>query len=491
GEKFCDIQDTPSAAINLVYQEVTGSQTKTKHSGLAVLGFYNEEIVSEMINDILFFPLYVEVDKFSILISKIEYSSQEDLLYAGPGYKSSLITRRGSEPYLISQQILEDHQYSLRDHYALFGLKDPQVQALLANNKGNVFWTCAVDPEADWQTLKNLYNWRLLQTQDFSYTNTDCQFWDSFCQALDTNKRGVKGKIRVLSIIVLDFSYQDLQNELGHTRLYGPSSPPIEMPKKKIQIMAEFKEKQFELFFLDKNNVTMSSYKIDPKTNLPILYFCNNKTELWKKFQQMFPNVMKKTSFMGRIADCTQLTYRDDLGGLCSICNEYRNSESEIEDAETNKKKRWPTEGPLAGFIRARGLPHAGPWKNFSPAEITKLTVPTNNKMTEIEGITNFNNGDDDRGSEMDVEDIPNLNEDNYQGGFETDVKANAKFGKKGGGKKIKKKVVNLLKQFFLNRNINAKDKLTAQEMHLELKKFAQSREIDDEDIPQVSTIHN
>ncbi|CAG8651045.1 225_t:CDS:1, partial [Scutellospora calospora] len=60
GKKFSDIQDTPSAAINLVYQEVTGSQTKTKHSELAVLGFYNKEIVSEMINNIPFFLLYVE-----------------------------------------------------------------------------------------------------------------------------------------------------------------------------------------------------------------------------------------------------------------------------------------------------------------------------------------------------------------------------------------------------------------------------------------------
>ena len=78
------------------------------------------------------------------------------------------------------------------------------------------FWTCAVDSEINRQTLKNLYKWELLQTQDFSYTNTtNCQFWDSFCQALDTNKKGAKGKIRILSIIALDFSYQDLQNELG------------------------------------------------------------------------------------------------------------------------------------------------------------------------------------------------------------------------------------------------------------------------------------
>ncbi|CAG8523276.1 19814_t:CDS:2, partial [Racocetra fulgida] len=121
--------------------------------------------------------------------------------------------------------------------------------------------------------------------------------------------------------------------------------------------------------------------------------------------------------------------------------------------------------------------------------------------------VTNINSVDSHReGSEMDIEEVPNLNEDDYQGDFEMNIEgidegfqmlkgwafpANAKFGKKSGAKKIKKKVVGLLKQFFLNGNINAKDKLTAQRMYLELKKFAQSREINDDDIPQVSTIHN
>ncbi|CAG8798238.1 17442_t:CDS:2, partial [Gigaspora rosea] len=67
----------------------------------------------------------------------------------------------------------------------------------------------------------------------------------------------------------------------------------------------------------------------------------------------------------------------------------------------------------------------------------------------------------------------------------------NAKFRKKGTGKKIKAKVVSLLKQFFLNGNINPKDKMTAQQMHMELKEFAQSGEIGYDDIPQISTINN
>ncbi|CAG8757870.1 16741_t:CDS:1, partial [Dentiscutata heterogama] len=45
----------------------------------------------------------------------------------------------------------------------------------------------------------------------------------------------------------------------------------------------------------------------------------------------------------------------------------------------------------------------------------------------------------------------------------------NTRFGKKGIRNKIKTKVVSILKQLFLNSNLNPKDKLTAKEMHEEL----------------------
>jgi hypothetical protein len=86
--------------------------------------------------------------------------------------------------------------------------------------------------------------------------------------------------------------------------------------------MAEGNEKQFEAFFADKMNVNMSSYKVDLKTNMPILYLNDQKSELWKKFSQKYPNGMKKTSFMTRLQN-GPFKYRDDLGGLCSICNTY------------------------------------------------------------------------------------------------------------------------------------------------------------------------
>ena len=86
--------------------------------------------------------------------------------------------------------------------------------------------------------------------------------------------------------------------------------------------MSEVKEKQFLMFFQDRSIVTQSSYQVD-KNGLPILYMRDQKIKLWKKFEETFPNGMKKTSFMGRLANCNNIKYQDDLGGLCLTCNEY------------------------------------------------------------------------------------------------------------------------------------------------------------------------
>ena len=84
--------------------------------------------------------------------------------------------------------------------------------------------------------------------------------------------------------------------------------------------ISEIKDKEFETFFSDKNNVTMSSYHIDPKTNLPLLYLKDNKKSLWH--EATYSDGIKRTSFMARLAS-GRYVYRQDLGGLCNICNEY------------------------------------------------------------------------------------------------------------------------------------------------------------------------
>ncbi len=44
--------------------------------------------------------------------------------------------------------------------------------------------------------------------------------------------------------------------------------------------MTEIKEREFELVFADKANVNMSSYHIDQKIQLPVLYFKDQKSAL-------------------------------------------------------------------------------------------------------------------------------------------------------------------------------------------------------------------
>ena len=71
---------------------------------------------------------------------------------------------------------------------------------------------------------------------------------------------------------------------------------------------------------------------MDSKTNLPLLYLKDNKKQLWDKFEAMYPDGIKRASFMARLTN-GRYVYREDLGGLCNICNEY---EYEVFDTLIN-----------------------------------------------------------------------------------------------------------------------------------------------------------
>ncbi|EXX56411.1 hypothetical protein RirG_216470 [Rhizophagus irregularis DAOM 197198w] len=49
----------------------------------------------------------------------------------------------------------------------------------------------------------------------------------------------------------------------------------------------------------------------------------DQKIKLWKKFEETFPNGMKKISFMGQLANCSNIKYRDNIGGFCLTGNDY------------------------------------------------------------------------------------------------------------------------------------------------------------------------
>ena len=106
------------------------------------------------------------------------------------------------------------------------------------------------------------------------------------------------------------------------SRINGPGCIALEKPVITRSKMLDVKEKQFELFFNDKDNVNMSSYKVDVKTQLPVLYLKDQKSTLWEKFSAIYPDGMKRTSFIACLED-SRFQYREDLGGLCVTCNDY------------------------------------------------------------------------------------------------------------------------------------------------------------------------
>ncbi|RHZ88328.1 hypothetical protein Glove_23g66 [Diversispora epigaea] len=249
----------------------------------------------------------------------------------------------------LAQIYPSDHQFTERELRAWRRMmKDVGCTNITPFSKDKSqleFWTYASDFNIDREIIQNLYNDGFLKikisipslnnlSQSYEVTPLNEQkFWNSFQKSLEKNKRGLDGKQRILSIIVEEFGPKELHEKLqvsNHlitsakhfARINDPGCSTIDKPKVTRTRVTEIQDAQFHTFFSDKNNVSMSSYSVDAKTGLPILYLKENKQSLWEKFEATYPDGIKRTSFMGRLAN-GQYVYRKDLGGLCNTCNDY------------------------------------------------------------------------------------------------------------------------------------------------------------------------
>jgi len=102
-----------STAINTLYREILGKNTK--FSGPAIMGLYNEQIVAKLIQDVTFFPIYIQLQSFLIVVSNIGYSKNNGC-HAGNGFISSLQTKFQGKYSLVSQQI-KNNMYILEFYY--------------------------------------------------------------------------------------------------------------------------------------------------------------------------------------------------------------------------------------------------------------------------------------------------------------------------------------------------------------------------------------
>ena len=210
----------------------------------------------------------------------------------------------------------------------------------IKNYKNHEYWSKADDIEADLETLQlfseigsNPNSNSHLKLNNELDSDVDI-FWRSFQNALNSNIRGPDGKQRILSIIAEMFGYLQLNRFLNvsnnlinaariHARLYGEGGQILEEDKVKItkdRVSTDIL-RELDTFLSDKNNVTMSSYKTDPKTGNPIYYLRSTKNDMWEKYHEEYPNGLKRTSFMCRLDG--QFVYKEDLGVLCITCDFY------------------------------------------------------------------------------------------------------------------------------------------------------------------------
>ncbi|CAG8535972.1 10658_t:CDS:10 [Diversispora eburnea] len=269
-----------------------------------IMGFYNNNIVEKLVEDVIFFPIFINVESFLIVITSIGYSDNNEFNGAGSEFSSSIITKFRGKLSIILQQIknnvciLDIYQESKKniqyqdetpnnvwkksrinkkfDGNDLFGITHPIIQSILQQpsnnrhictpNEWNNFdilqqaFDYHIKPRKitttillDWKKLfddelracKAIFkSCRCSDVTSFEKDISDIEFWNRAIDpiVLKNNKRGIDGKIRILSIIADKFCYKDLREKLQvgstsinsarkHARLNGPGASPISKPQ--------------------------------------------------------------------------------------------------------------------------------------------------------------------------------------------------------------------------------------------------------------------
>ncbi|RHZ68621.1 hypothetical protein Glove_294g79 [Diversispora epigaea] len=378
-ETFSNIASSPSAAISNVYEKIF--HNKTRYSGLLVMGWTNEDIIKKLSKSIDFIPISVMVGTYKVFLYSVGSSDYTPWQNAGDGYKSSLIHSFGKKVAVFvskiekQQCILQIYQElhicktyigttpddvwknsGLIQKYKgqqLFGLDDQTIQQILYQHR---IPTCKPDDWNDYKKIKILFDYHLkrrtianINWHDFfvtwlqekitiielssrlesiypvayEFTDREKSAWRSFLRAAGcTNVTPWSQEESEINILFTIMIGQHLISESRkHGRKNGYGAPP---PEKPIFTRLKFKAEmlnQFDRFFSDKAIINMSSYKSDTSTGLPTLYLQDYKKVLWERFHEQYPNGIKRTSFMTRLQG-GRYVYKDNLGGLCSECNE-------------------------------------------------------------------------------------------------------------------------------------------------------------------------
>ncbi|CAG8694553.1 15325_t:CDS:2, partial [Dentiscutata heterogama] len=98
GEYSSSILSSPFMAINSVYLLIF--KTNTEYSGLAVMGFDNIHIVNKIYENIFYFPIFLKIEPYNIVISDCSSLPNK--------FISLLLITKNSQRCLVLQQIIDD-----------------------------------------------------------------------------------------------------------------------------------------------------------------------------------------------------------------------------------------------------------------------------------------------------------------------------------------------------------------------------------------------
>ncbi|UZO02225.1 uncharacterized protein OCT59_020715 [Rhizophagus irregularis] len=195
--------------------------------------------------------------------------------------------------------------------------------------------------------------------------------------------------------------------------------------------------------------------------------------------------------------DDIELAVKGIAGVQVSNLNPNRDNDKAKLDTITGisnlQEWTWPTDEEKVGYIHARALPGIGEWKEWSLEKIEKIVKkrkiekPNPTFTSHTQSIKQWN--------------IPILNKENKQDPTRVNrqqmftsgwaLKENEKTRQRGPVKRISPQVKYLLESMFHTGTANPRQKLNAQQMHEELLKRAELGEIEENDIPKVTTITN
>ncbi|CAG8711972.1 17075_t:CDS:2, partial [Dentiscutata erythropus] len=177
----------------------------------------------------------------------------------------------------------------------------------------------------------------------------------------------------------------------------------------------------------------------------------------------------------------------------------------------------WPWDDNNTGYVRVHAIPNIGKWNEFTSAKLEKLQkkdiqkpnpqvsqhsvpkspwfVPMPHKSID-QLKTQLTNRGVSYNNESTKQDLISLLNNKLSQEPELQktgwaLKENQKFGKRGGGKRISKHVITYLEGYFLAGNINKSDHYTTEEMHTELLELVKISNLEESDVPKVSTIQN